>query len=222
MIFIENSKYFLENEFDCIIPCEIHIYKHQNEYQITVYDIMQDIAHNYVKLFDNFLSKDAIDYLHSQINPIIYQLGYETDLKKLYEWSYLYDIHYVNPDFILPNTIKWDSSMKYQNLTSIDLDFINERNIFVTLIDDKIVSYACENPQGNDEKIIDIGVETAENYRGKGYAASNAAALALYDLNIYSTVEYYCDNTNIVSQHLAEKIGFKEFGKAYYYVCYRR
>jgi len=222
MIHIEDSSFPLENEFDSLLPFEIYL---TDTVEITAYDIVQDIASEFVDKFAaDPLSDTALDYLNMKLNPIVNDLGYEFDGKRLYKWNYTYtmsDIKHLNTDVILPNTIKLDADSHYKNLTTIDLDYIENRNMFVTIIDDKIVSYACENPYDGEYE-FEIGVETAPDYRGNGYAVSNTAALTKYGLQLNYTVTYNCSRYNIASQHIAEKVGFIGNGKKYYYLCYRK
>lgn len=222
MIQIENSSFPLENGFDCIIPFEIHL--QNNEIIINAYDIVEYVAEEFnTKFSRDYLSDEALIYLNEQLNPIVKKYGYEFDEKRLFKWNYAYkmtDVTQLNKSLILTNTIKWNESIELVNLTTIDFDYIGERNMFVTLINNKIVSYACENSIVSDVW-REIGVETASDFRGNGYAASNTAALAMYGLQLNYEMKYNCSRNNIASQRIAEKVGFIKDGKSYYYVCYK-
>ena len=222
MIQIEDSSFPLENEFDCIIPFEIHI--NNDGLVIGAYDIVQDVTSKFkMKYSHDSLSDEALIYLNEQLNPIVNKYGYKFDEKRLFKWSYAYkmtDVKQINQTVILPNTIKWNESMEFVNLTKIDLDYIGERNMFVTVIDEQIVSYACENSFVSDDW-REIG-ETIADFRGKGYAASNTAALSLYGLQLGFEIKYNCNRYNVASQQVAEKVGFIKYGKSYYYVCYKK
>ena len=223
MIIIEDSSFPLENEFDCILPFNIRLIN--NELEITAYDIVRDIADEFIEKFksDPF-SNDALDFLNLKLAPIVKDLSYEFDSKRLYTWHHCYymdDIKRLNIDAILPNTIKWEPNLHYKNLTTFDFEYIGDRVIFVTIIDNQIVSYAYENIfEGEDG--AEISVETAPNYRNHGYAVSNTAAVTKYSLQLNHNATYNCTRYNTASQRTAEKVGFTNIGKNYYYVCYRK
>ena len=222
MIILEDSSFPIDNDFDSVIPFEIHV--DNDRVTITAYDMVEDIANDFNNMFGNDpLSDPALEYLNSKLDPIIKKSGYSLDNKHLYNWYYSYymdDIQLLNTDVILPNTVKWEPDSNYKNLTTIDLDFIEDRTIFVTLIDNKIVSYACENPWCEEDE-FEIGVETALGYRNNGYALSNTSALTKYSLQLNYRVTYNCSRYNTTSQRIAEKVGFTSNGKRYYYICYR-
>jgi Predicted acetyltransferase len=223
MIIIEDSSFPLENEFDCILPFGIRLIN--NELKIIVYDIVQDIADEFLEKFisDPFCDT-AFDYLNMKLAPIAEKLGYELDSKRLYTWNHLYymdDINRLNTDVILPNTVKWEADSNYKNLTTFDFEYIQDRVMFATIIDNQIVSYACDNPHDEDYE-RSIAVETAPDYRNHGYAVSNVAALTKYNLQLKYPVRYTCSRYNIASQRTAGKVGFPSIGKGYYYPCYRK
>ncbi len=55
---------------------------------------------------------------------------------------------------------------------------------------------------------IDIGVETAENYRGRGLAAAAAKMMINYSFDAGKSPVWACHCNNAASKRLAEKIGF--------------
>lgn len=55
---------------------------------------------------------------------------------------------------------------------------------------------------------IDIGVETAENYRGCGFAAAAAKMMIKYAFDAGKSPVWACHCNNTASKKLAEKIGF--------------
>ncbi len=97
----------------------------------------------------------------------------------------------------------------YENLTDCEPDPLGEGLLcFGTVMDGKILSAASENPHAEGDSVIDVGVETAEGYEGRGYAASNIAALAYYLLDPGVTVTYIVEDDNAPSRRVAEKVGF--------------
>jgi len=160
-----------------------------DEFNIKAFDVLKDIAEKFEIKFE----KSAFDYLYEKIKPYTDKWGYT--VARLYNWGYFYEMDQVNTDVILDSTIKHE-------------------NMFVTMIDGNIVSFAEEN-------MGEIGVETIAEYQHRGYGASNVAALAKYCADINKKVFYYCDRYNIASQRIAEKVGFVITNRYYFYTCYK-
>lgn len=57
---------------------------------------------------------------------------------------------------------------------------------------------------------IDIGIETLEDFRGKGLASAVAGKMAEYVLSIGKKPTWACHSGNIASQKTAERTGFKK------------
>lgn len=60
---------------------------------------------------------------------------------------------------------------------------------------------------------IDIGVETAEDYRGRGFAAAAAKMMIKYAFDIGKSPVWACHCNNAASKRLAEKIGFTKISE---------
>jgi len=102
----------------------------------------------------------------------------------------------------------------YRNLTDCEPDPLGDGLLcFGTVVDGVILSAASENPHDEDDTVIDIGVETAPDYEGRGFAASNVAALAYYLLDPGVAVTYIVENNNPASMRVAEKVGFLPHAK---------
>jgi len=194
MIEYENSAEILNMDFDLIIPFEFHV--NETGIRIVAYDVLKDIAEEFKDKFKlDYFADAAFDYLFENIKPYTDKWGYTVDIKHLYTWGYSYHINKINTDVILDTTVKHE-------------------NMFVTMIDKNIVSFA-------EEHSGEIGVETDINYQNRGYGASNVAALAKYLADMNITATYYCDSYNTASQRLAEKVGFVVKSKDYSYYCYK-
>ena len=102
----------------------------------------------------------------------------------------------------------------YRNQTDCEPDPLGDGLLcFGTVIDGVILSAASENPHDEGDTVIDIGVETAPDYEGRGFAASNVAALAYYLLDPGITVTYIVEDNNPASKRVAEKVGFLPYAK---------
>lgn len=76
---------------------------------------------------------------------------------------------------------------------------------------------ACAFSAGVSEKIVDIGIETNEKHRGKGYAKIVASAMVDEILKQGKTPAWACDITNEGSKRLACSLGFRVEGTHPYY-----
>ena len=91
-----------------------------------------------------------------------------------------------------------------------------QKNDFFLYVDGKIVSAteATITPYMNDE-IIELGVNTIEGYRRKGYAFAVCSAFMKEHLQKGIVPFWRCKVDNIASQKLAEKLGFHYLGDEY-------
>ena len=86
------------------------------------------------------------------------------------------------------------------------------------LIEDGMM-LACAFASGVSKDYVDIGVETAEECRGKGYGKIVAAAVVKETLKRGKTPVWDCDTRNEASMRLACSVGFRIAGKHPWYIC---
>jgi RimJ/RimL family protein N-acetyltransferase len=157
------------------------------------------------ELFEGENIDKAVEICDKYINKKGYDVRYGKN--RIYKISARED---VNRELVQDSSEVILDPREYEGLTSPSQEQIEAGYIcFGTVVDGRLVSIASENPHDEDAKVIDVGVETAEEYRGKGYGGSNVAALVYYLLDTGMTVEYTVDNENEVSIRLAERVGFK-------------
>lgn len=115
------------------------------------------------------------------------------------------------------NTVKLSGKEEYpETLCDIQLGAENGYDCFGIVIDGTVVSAAYAfMPSDMIDDEVEIGVETVEEYRGRGYGAQCVAALSRYldSKEIDVMYSYYTDNT--ASASLAEKCGFFEIAQGY-------
>ena len=98
-------------------------------------------------------------------------------------------------------------------------DFMKRGFGFCTLDDKQVVSWSIADcVSGN---ACEIGIRTREDYRRQGLATLTAAAAVDYSLsNGFIQVGWHCDEYNLGSIGVAEKVGFKlERKYIQYYAC---
>jgi RimJ/RimL family protein N-acetyltransferase len=106
--------------------------------------------------------------------------------------------------------INWGSTSKY----------LESGFGFCMLHDKRIVSWSIADCTSGDA--CEIGIHTSSDYRRRGLATLTAAAAVEYYLSHgFNVVGWHCDETNLGSRGVAEKVGF-ELERKYtqYYVCF--
>lgn len=111
---------------------------------------------------------------------------------------------------------KISGSVVPQNFWNSAEDFLENGIGFSLLSDDQVVS-TCFSSFIIDDK-LELGIETAERFRGKGYSIYPALALIEYCLSLGYEPIWACRKENIGSFKLAQKLGFLPFSNHPYYV----
>ncbi len=232
------EEFVFENDWDTAVPVTVRKRDGEDVY-IEVFPTYEREAREFEKLFacDPF-SRDALSFLWERIGVPMEARGYCDEKKFRHRWYHTLVIKRgdeIDKSVILPSTVKLtESAIKgKRNRTTFDLErYIEEEiNAFVTIEGGEVLSIAAENMScsgdfDDDEEcggITEIGVETAVGVRGRGFAASNAAALARHLIEtdgVYVTYETDCDNASSLA--VARRAGFVGYGKCYYYVMRKK
>lgn len=204
--------------FDCIIPISVYVPSDGNEPSIAVYPDFLTIAQEFSRKFpDNILCNEALQWLNDQISAII-----DEDYMRTEE-----NITEIFLNFVaeFQSDIREESILPSSNM-HIDDEEWDGQPCCTTNIGGNILSVAGVNDtmDEDEEGEISICVETEEEFRGKGFAASNVAALNRWLLGEgnFKKVKYECSCRNIPSVRTAEKAGMRLAGRTYYYVAYLR
>ena len=162
---------------------------------------------------EEIFSDDVCEKIVSVCDEFLSKTGYSLRYGRLLRYT-ISDRADVNKSLVLDTSEVILEDHGYECLVDVPRDDLSDGFIcFGTVLDGKIVSVATENPHEDDVTSIDIGVDTAEEYRGKGYAASNVASLVYYLLDTGVTVTYTAEDGNVPSIRLAEKVGFKRYSR---------
>ena len=167
-----------------------------------------DCAVELIKNSDEYIYKNIADYMKRKFNLVPNLERY----KESSVWYGISDINNLNLAKKQSSTIKFDEKCGHEIIEKyVFIDRNSPGVFFGTLVgdnnEDKIVSVA---------KSIDgckIAVGTHEDYRGRGYAVSNVAAMAEYILNNGMYAYYHTDGDNIGSQKTAQAAGLKEMSR---------
>ena len=216
----------LENELfegraETLVPIEIT--RSKGETRIVTFSRILDVARELEKKFSSDpFSDNAISFVEEKMAEIIKKWGYFTD-DYFPKHILTYLAEDIDESLILPTTKMIKSTDGYENLTEYELEPIDNSSdevYFVTETDGKIVSVCEMNAEDAFLGATEINVFTAEDYRKKGYAQSNATAMVKYLASLGRKVAYTAPIDNKSSVHVAEQCGFKLIAETYYYICY--
>lgn len=214
-------------DFDIAIPFRLSL-KNGGEPEITVFPSLRETAVEFIKNFktaDEIFKSETIEWVRRRVAPFCFDRIFvlsDTGTEHFIN----YRLKSTNSSFIQNSTRRIDDLRGLENLTSYDIEAMIEFGhiCFGTVIDGKILSVVCTNypfdPE-DEENEFEIGVETAEAVRGKGYALSNCAAVAKFLKENGRDVLYECEDSNIPSRKLIERLGGEEFARNFCVVAER-
>lgn len=248
-----NKQYIVHNKIHCF---ETEFKKDENNvfqlfeflqfcddgsiYLLTSFDRLAFLTDYIIRYKDKLFSNEAYECLYNYI----------TELSEKNNWAFypprnnnFFGIYYgidhiskLNKGKIQSSTVCFNNETVFDVIGSEDRNFPCEKNnwcecsniFYGSLIDGKIVSVASCNSFTDPCKmqIADIGINTHENYRQKGYATSNVAALTEFLLRGEACeqipeVRYSTNSNNIQSQRTALSAGFIEMAKLRSF-CYKQ
>ncbi len=218
MITYESESPLFESSAPMIVP--MLIWQEDDELRIEAYEGVREIAEEFERRFARYpFSKAALDWLDEQLAPYCNRHDYYREVQGKYRWYRQFTYTYEEKDeLILPSTFRWEGD---PNLSGLLLDLDPDWLTYVTVVDGVIVSAARVNEYDPDESSPEITVETALEYRGKGFGVSNVLALARALAEKGERAQYVCSRYNRGSAKLAERAGFAETGRFYAYTAYK-
>ena len=194
------------------IPFELKQYHGQAAF-IVVYREANEIAREFSQKFDGDLfSQTAINFLRDSLTPVAESYGFYPDT----ECGFTRDYARI-PGQNFGSGIAEPYKTARNNFTGFDLDYLTEMGLrcYVVTYDRIVVSAACEAPYPEGSDDIEIGVETAEGFRGRGFASACVGALA-GDINARGkSAVYIAQEDNAPSHAVAKRAGFTERGRCY-------
>ena len=224
-LFVEKDKYIFKGDYPMVVPFLVSEYG--EDLEIEVYSGVKRIAKRFVKKNrKDIFSDEVLSLLNEELEKYSNAHGYEGEERERLRWYYSYSMknaEKLDTSAIFASSIKIGDE-RFENLTTLDVIENLEKDIpmFASIVDGNIVSMACVNEHTKDQRMLEITVETAPEYRKKGYARSNTAALAKYLLESGYSVAYCCSRYNEGSRRIAESLGFDLVGRFYAYNAYRK
>ena len=115
--------------------------------------------------------------------------------------------------------LDYESFSRYENKTDFTFDYCDQI-AYATVVDGAIVSLAAENPNSTPD-VCEIYTETHPDFRRRGYAKENVAALTAEKTKSGATVLYRCATDHIASWQIAKSLGFSHYDYFYCHNAYR-
>lgn len=167
------------------------------------------------------------------------RLDLSSDIKTEYFYSQLNDLDIKlysadNLFYLSDKAADKISSKDYINTRLLNIDDVKLLNDFESKINDKeldeayvkldhylALGYIVNNQLlaaasvyiYRDSKIMDIGIVSDPNYRGKGIAKATVQALSKEVISRKYFIQYRCSDANMASYYLALSCGFELYGK---------
>ncbi len=231
MIELEDEQF--ENEIinsgsNIALPFDLHL-SESGEIRIIAYSFALKTAEEFEKNYSaNPFSDEAKNFLREKLTPVMNDLGYDctSALEKIHLEFRCGSPGMVDTSKVLPGCEIIDT-LAGENWVGVSLEDFEidpaEKIDRMAVIRDggKIVCFAGLNDVCEEDDFIELTVECAEEYRGRGYGTSCAAALAEYLILLGERVKYICEDSNLASKAVAEGAGFRLCDKRMPFVCYK-
>ncbi len=219
--YIERDEAWLDGG-EVAVPIEITV--RDDVAEIEYYPSAKGIVHEFVRLFgeseDTLFSREARAFATKTFGTFLAERGFE-----LSPDSENYYINFALPSFevtVQPNICRLDGTEEYDDLTDTDINGLVSESyiIYAAVVDNKIVSLANTGEPIDEDtpEAVEIGVDTAEDYRRRGLGKACVLALVGELSRLGHTAIYECASGNTVSVRLAESLGGTVVYKKYYIV----
>ena len=222
----ENSADIFSSDYEVVVP--LIISENDGELEIEAYDDISQIVDDICQKFGKRLfSKKAIDYIDKHLEPYVNAHEYYREIVGKYKWYEVFtldDISKINYDTINDDTYLLTSDhLLLENLTTFDLKELLDKKLetYVVVKDSKIVCLSSVNEHSDDQRMLELTVETSREYRSMGFGASAITALGSYLLTRGFSLSYVTSRYNRASISLAKKLDFKHSGRFYAYTAFK-
>ena len=196
------------------------------ELEITAYRNVWDICADYEIVHgDDPFDGSALSELCDKVEPIAEKMGYSMDRKNnrpVMEYSLTETNNAIKTYAEKASIIHSTKEVAEFSCLCLHKPETAEDGFdacAVIICDNAVCAVAGINDFSDDDS-YEIYVETARDYRERGYASSAVSALSEYLISKGCTVSYKCGADNKASIAVAEKLGMKLCGCRYDAVCY--
>lgn len=225
---IENDYEIFEAGYPGIVPFLMEEYR--GEVSLEVYAGAENMAREFLSRYGGRLfSKDALSFIARSLDGYLLAHGYGRDTvgETLYYYQYeMTDKAALDLSLIKDGTHRLTASLLkrlLENRTTFSFPELLDKKLtaFVAVEDGVAVAIATVNERLHKGRVLEVTVETAPQYRQRGYALSTVTALSAYLLDRGATVAYCCRNTHVKSNRVAKRVGFTRVGRFYAVSAYR-
>lgn len=204
-VFSVKSTAAANRHLSVIIPVSFGVW--ESVCLISCYEELMPVMHRYAESGGASMFEDApLAWLNKQIQPFLAARGYQSS-RYWRKWGFTClaeDPLQIRKDILRKDTVQVKNAgglLPYRNRTTYSIEEgLREGRIFFATVERRtILSAAVTHAGSKTPGIIEIGVETAPEARGRGLAAANTAALALALLERGTAVVYQCNRYNTAS-----------------------
>jgi len=216
----------LSSGYHIAVPVQIEK-KASGELRIIAYSFMLEKARRFEESFgaDPF-THDALAFLEKEMAPVMREMEFDTGhaTERVFRE---YRCTAVNRDAMLDECELLDSldGVDYEESLELDAFALEKTNKIdrMAVIRDgqKVVCYAGLDDVCENDGLLEVTVECAEEYRRRGYGAACVAKLTEYLLSLGERVKYVCDDDNENSKKTAVRAGYTLYKTVLPYVCYK-
>ena len=218
----EGRDFVFENDWDTCIPVSFEDTP-DGALAVTCFPELTELLRpHFERCADDPFSAEALRALWAMLAPFLSEWGYADDRFRD-RWGYLLRLTPDRPVALPPDARirRLCGADEDNNRTTFDLESSADVGLvaFGAEEEGKIVSLAITHTPPEDSDLVEVGVETIPSARKKGLASASLAALSRCLTEEGHTVEYRCQRYNRASRRTAQRVGFADCGRYYYYVC---
>lgn len=222
---ITDSSWLHSADADVAVPFELTL--DEKGAVCCCYPEAEALTDEFLSLFGEsektLFSDEALLWLNERFEAFLEGYGFELSPDA--------DDYYVNytlsdaPDVSCPNVVRLRGDENYIDLTDTDIDGLLDCGfiIYAAVVDGNIAALANtgEPINGDTATAVEIGVDTATEYRRRGYGNACVCALVKELAALGHTAIYECASKNLPSIKLIEGIGGTLSYKKIYMVGFR-
>ncbi|MBE6707724.1 MAG: GNAT family N-acetyltransferase [Ruminococcaceae bacterium] len=214
----------------CIaVPVSVYIPLPNGEWEITAYENVWEICMEHeAKYGEDILSDSSVKELFSKISPVADKMGYTADEKES-RVIREYRVSSLNEDILnysdMAQIVRDESEIRGLECPLLHPpcpDPEDECDVCAVVVRDGVIVSCAGVNDISDDDAVEIFVETAKAYRGKGYGKAAVATLVRHLTNSGYAVAYNCADTNKSSSAIAEKLNMTLAGKRLSIVCFAK
>ncbi len=220
-----DESWLYDENSDVAVPFELTA--DESEAVLWYYPCVKPLADEFVRIFgessDTLFSEESATWACERLGAFLAEHGFtlSPDSEDFYN---VYGLSLTECE-IFPEVHRLTGDENYADLTETDIKGLYEDGyiLYGAVREGKIVAVAntCEPVTSDSPKEVEIGVDTAHEYRRMGFGKACVGALIRELTEKGHTVIYECASANKASAALAESFGGRILRKKIYIVGFR-